>query len=196
MRKNFMQLGRSMVEMLGVLAIIGILSIVGIAGYKKAINKYRANELMNLATMLYHQAQAKAMMASPNVVLNSGTERRPYRLFLRSVPANADTSDLAGMSVGMDAPSFITHDRFNIYVDLVPAASKTYAEQTVSAIYFYGMNGNCDLCTALKSFTQKAGTYRKLYGINSALSYIQVYCYPGTEDSKTGTSCWQSSDPD
>ncbi len=36
--------GRSMVEMLGVLAIIGILSIGAIAGYSKAMMKYRLNK--------------------------------------------------------------------------------------------------------------------------------------------------------
>ncbi len=41
--------GRSMVEMLGVLAIIGILSIAGVAGYKTAMNKHKANELINEA---------------------------------------------------------------------------------------------------------------------------------------------------
>ena len=46
--KYVMEFGRSMVEMLGVLAIIGVLSVVGIAGYKKAINKVYANELMNI----------------------------------------------------------------------------------------------------------------------------------------------------
>ncbi len=39
--------GRSMVEMLGVLAIIGLLSIGGIAGYKNAMNKHAANEIIN-----------------------------------------------------------------------------------------------------------------------------------------------------
>lgn len=38
--------GRSMVEMLGVLAIIGVLSIGGIAGYTYAMNNYRTNELV------------------------------------------------------------------------------------------------------------------------------------------------------
>ena len=37
------QWGRSMVEMLGVLAIIGILSIGGIAGYTKAMEKIKSN---------------------------------------------------------------------------------------------------------------------------------------------------------
>ena len=39
--------GRSMVEMLGTLAIIGVLSIGGIAGYSYGMDKYRANTVMN-----------------------------------------------------------------------------------------------------------------------------------------------------
>ncbi|MBR6674664.1 MAG: hypothetical protein IKL32_01935, partial [Alphaproteobacteria bacterium] len=39
--------GRSMVEMLGTLAIIGVLSIGGIAGYKYGMDKYRANQTVN-----------------------------------------------------------------------------------------------------------------------------------------------------
>ena len=46
------QSGRSMVEMLGVLAIIGVLSIGGIAGYTMAMNRYKANEVINAAAML------------------------------------------------------------------------------------------------------------------------------------------------
>ncbi len=36
--------GRSMVEMLGVLAIIGVLSVGAITGYSKAMNKYKLNK--------------------------------------------------------------------------------------------------------------------------------------------------------
>ena len=41
------QSGRSMVEMLGVLAVIGVLSIGGIMGYSYGMDKYRANETTN-----------------------------------------------------------------------------------------------------------------------------------------------------
>lgn len=41
------QFGRTMTEMLGVLAIIGVLSIGGFAGYRMAITKYKANETIN-----------------------------------------------------------------------------------------------------------------------------------------------------
>lgn len=37
------QYGRSMIEMLGVLAIIAVLSVGGIAGYSKAMMKWRSN---------------------------------------------------------------------------------------------------------------------------------------------------------
>ena len=44
---RFDQSGRSMVEMLGTLAIIGVLSIGGIMGYSYGMDKYRANETIN-----------------------------------------------------------------------------------------------------------------------------------------------------
>ena len=46
------QNGRSMIEMLGVLAIIGVLSVGGIAGYSKAMLKYKTNKLIDGVTML------------------------------------------------------------------------------------------------------------------------------------------------
>ena len=42
-----LQSGRSMVEMLGTLAIVGVLSVGGIAGYSYGMDKYRANEIIN-----------------------------------------------------------------------------------------------------------------------------------------------------
>ena len=39
--------GRSMIEMLGVIAIIGILTVGGIAGYSKAMEKWRINKTAN-----------------------------------------------------------------------------------------------------------------------------------------------------
>ena len=46
------QNGRSMVEMLGVLAIIGVLSAGGLAGYSKAMFKHKLNNTMDQITML------------------------------------------------------------------------------------------------------------------------------------------------
>lgn len=46
-KKRHQETGRSMIEMLSVIALIGVLSIGGIAGYKMAMNKYKTNELLN-----------------------------------------------------------------------------------------------------------------------------------------------------
>ncbi|MBR6675526.1 MAG: hypothetical protein IKL32_06390, partial [Alphaproteobacteria bacterium] len=46
MKQNY-ETGRSMVEMLGTLAIIGVLSIGGIVGYSYGMDKYRANTIIN-----------------------------------------------------------------------------------------------------------------------------------------------------
>ena len=46
------QLGRSMIEMLGVLAIIGVLSVGGIAGYSKAMLKFRVNKTVDQVTQI------------------------------------------------------------------------------------------------------------------------------------------------
>ena len=78
--------GRSMVEMLGVLAIIGVLSVAGIAGYTMAMNKYRTNEIVNVASQV--AILARAMDAG-----NGGTA----------------TSNSAGGTTGIKIPSGATN---------------------------------------------------------------------------------------
>ncbi|MBQ8785283.1 MAG: hypothetical protein IJZ59_04485 [Alphaproteobacteria bacterium] len=51
MNKNN-QMGRSMVEMLGVLAIIGVLLVGGIAGYSKAMEKFKIGKLLDQLVMI------------------------------------------------------------------------------------------------------------------------------------------------
>ena len=57
--------GRSMIEMLGVLAIVGVLSVGGIAGYSKAMKKVRSERtssqlhelIMNIRNLYTHQTE-------------------------------------------------------------------------------------------------------------------------------------------
>lgn len=63
------QYGRSMVEMLGVLAIVGVLSVGGIAGYIKASHQLRTNQLKddlshfiaNIRTTFFTQTNYSSM---------------------------------------------------------------------------------------------------------------------------------------
>ena len=58
MKKHNNQSGRSMVEMLGVLAIIGVLSVGGIAGYSKAMDKYRTQKALDQLTLLINNIRS------------------------------------------------------------------------------------------------------------------------------------------
>ncbi len=58
--KRLNESGRTLVEMLGVLAIIGILSVVGLVGYRLATNKMWANTLI-------HEAQKRAVVVAGQI---------------------------------------------------------------------------------------------------------------------------------
>ena len=69
--QNQAQEGRSMVEMLGVLAIIGVLSLGGIVGYKLAMNYYQANQIVHELNMMRTDAQIKIAQGAENLTLGS-----------------------------------------------------------------------------------------------------------------------------
>ena len=72
---NSNQSGRSMIEMLGVLAIVGVLSVGGIAGYSKAMTKFKINKtadqisqiVTNIRT-LYAQQTTYAGLNTANAI--------------------------------------------------------------------------------------------------------------------------------
>ncbi len=69
--------GRSMVEMLGVLAIIGVLSVGGIAGYTLSMRRHRANGVADtaakLALVAYSACQNKVLSNSWSDVSDCGS---------------------------------------------------------------------------------------------------------------------------
>ena len=76
------QSGRSMIEMLGVLAIIGVLSAAGLYGYQKAMMKHKANKTINqMATIINNIHTAFS---------NSASSQKPYSGMCDSGDANAE----------------------------------------------------------------------------------------------------------
>ena len=63
--------GRSMVEMLGTLAIVGVLSVGAIGGYSYAMNKHRTNELIYEATKRAQWVGTQLEMNNPNPSINT-----------------------------------------------------------------------------------------------------------------------------
>ena len=64
--------GRSMVEMLGTLAIIGVLSIGGIAGYTYAMNKSKANDILDGVSQ-------RALVVSQQMILGNTASLVEYK---------------------------------------------------------------------------------------------------------------------
>lgn len=85
--KEAKQKGRSMIEMLGVLAIIGVLSGAGLYGYQKAMAKHRFNATINqMATIINNVRTAFA---------SSNTGSKPYAIFGKSKSSSKEGMDLA-----------------------------------------------------------------------------------------------------
>lgn len=98
MKQLKQETGRSMVEMLGVLAVIGVLSVGGISGYTLAMNKHRANsvaaDLMKRAVVI--SAQRQLGQQNPNMD-GFGNTVGEYELTL---PISTDnTNQTFGMTV-------------------------------------------------------------------------------------------------
>ena len=116
-RKN--EDGRSMVEMLGVLSIIGVLSVAGIAGFKAAINKNKANELLAsvmqeavLISAQFSSGKTSPTLSSQNsLFLSVGLTTNPnnFKLVLSSVDTDV-CNTIKGM---LGKSSFIHETNYN-----------------------------------------------------------------------------------
>ncbi|MBE6455887.1 MAG: hypothetical protein E7014_05545 [Alphaproteobacteria bacterium] len=129
MKKN--ESGRSMVEMLGVLAIIGVLSVGGIAGYTMAMNRYRANEVVDMANK-YAVIAYSAFMT--NKMMNNGEEDTSV------VPAFKDTG-LFGQSSKVNGTSFsvTSIDEDGVTIQLTfPSDGKKICQATATSLGISG----------------------------------------------------------
>ncbi len=78
------QIGRSMVEMLGVLAIIGVLSVGGIAGYSKAMHQWRLNKQSDQLFQILQAAWTYMYQIYPTN--NSSTNVTPQFYAINAIP--------------------------------------------------------------------------------------------------------------
>ena len=132
--------GRSMVEMLGVLAIIGVLSVGAIAGYSKAMMKYKLNKqaeqiswLMNIMTQYLHEWK-----------FNKGVYLVPYYIKMNAVDPDmlhhGDTSHL--------------YDPFNNMITLSNNNSPYYNE-TLMGIGINNKSSRFETCQNIVNIAQQ-----------------------------------------
>ena len=149
--------GRSMVEMLGVLAIIGVLSVGAIAGYSKAMEKYKLNKfsesyniLLNYALQYTPQLETSGTQTSYNEILYKlnlipdgmtyvVSEQRIYDIFNNRIMVYRNVSE-----------SGIPYNILALYLDKSPLSKKicqtciNIAKENASQIYYIRMKDEDD----------------------------------------------------
>ena len=74
---KILQFGRSMIEMLGILAIIGVLSIGGLLGYRRAVNNHQANTILDDASRLAFVVMENDRAYTPNTFITDNFDFVP-----------------------------------------------------------------------------------------------------------------------
>jgi len=116
------ELGRSMIEMLGVLAIVGILSVGAISGYAKAMRKYKINRLKDEYVLFiqnvlqYNSAWKKEAKRHPDVEL-FGIHRYVFKMGLLPNSWYVDNDGWVFDSCGSQFSLFVRNPTGKVDID-------------------------------------------------------------------------------
>ena len=151
--------GRSMVEMLGVLAIIGVLSVGAMTGYSKAMFKYKLNkQAEQLNTVL--NAAARNALSFNN--LNTGLNVTEYFVKMGEIPIEMvkDTSQ-----------SGCIYDAFNTQINIVYNVYPTYNRLivTISPQLDIMNTENLEICRNILSVSKENSS--NIYRLSVVSSY-------------------------
>lgn len=176
---KFYESGRSMVEMLGVLAIIGVLSVGAIAGYSKAMRKYRINKLTEQLNTVIN---ASARYAKSFSNLTADTTITSYLVKMKEIPED----------MIKDSDTYI-YDTFGnpLRIDYHPANS--LGVPNVNVIYYQvpltdTKGSNLDICqTVFTIIKEHLNDLYYMYLVSGDQSddtrqnvfYGNTYCYSG-----------------
>ena len=199
-------IGRSMIEMLGVLAIIAVLSVGGIAGYSKAIEQYKVNKLLEEYSSIIFGSVPYLEQIQNLTYDGQGDVKIDAMAFLQSLDLFPQSWSIENNTYDNDTP--------HIFIDLYGNWGRIYSRNhkytftlvlgglTKSDKGNYAANYSPLLCTQLTEnlakplssvlydlflWRDKAGSYR-LYGNNYCngrdrpclsqipLTAIQKYC--------------------
>ena len=150
------QSGRSMVEMLGVLAIIGVLSVGAIAGYSKAMMKYKLNkqseQISWLLNVLYRYKAAfgespqfmelwptfKQLGEIPENMIKG---QRIYDVFGSRINMMTNACSSGKCSEVMLLYDIAPSESFEICQNVFNAAKEFHADIARSGVYKYNNDG-------------------------------------------------------
>ena len=177
--KHINENGRSMVEMLGVLAIIGVLSVGGIAGYSKAMNKYKINKTTDQVSMLVANIRTLFSSQGNYEGLNNASAIR-----FGVVPNDMYTGTPAA-----DASSYAIKNAFNDDVTIKSSAART-ADKTKAVeaftIVYEGLSS--EACVTIATGDWGSGQASGLIGIAAGSAGVEEGVDKILTDDSTNTN--------
>lgn len=167
--------GRSMIEMLGVLAIIGVLSVGGIAGYSKAMNKFKTNKVADNVSMMV--ANIKTLYAQQKTYngLTTDTARQ-----MGLIP-----DELIKKGGNAQNTTYAYKNAFNGDVEIHFSESTTGGDNKAFVIFFGGLSKEACITLATNDWGS---------GYSSGLIALQASGLSGDED-KAGLDTIHIGDP-
>ena len=190
-RNDVSSVGRSMIEMLGVLAIIGVLSVGGIAGYSKAMEKWKVTRAIDEYShltfgLLEHLDDIKRNSAggeqrdditglaqSLNLIPNSWTRLN-----------NSQFEDAYGNTIQL----YVRDDKKLLIFDIFIGSIKTSVDGNLNSPDFSSklcMDIFQNLVVPLHSAVEFSGVWRSVQGIKSFVG--DKYCTKEMKNS--GSKC-------
>ena len=163
------QYGRSMIEMLGVLAIIGVLSVGGIAGYSKAMRMWRSNIQRNMI--------AEFIAGAIKVKSNLAGQKNKYSQFENITPALAKMGDIPE-GVTYSNGSLITKDNMSVIIRYGFQTWTNGGELRYSILFNY-QKGN-DFSPTISDFCRNL-----IITAQQAAEEINLIAYWGTDSNRT-----------
>ena len=153
--KNYThQSGRSMIEILGGLAIIGVLSVGGIAGYSKAMMKIKINKTIEQITHI-----------SQNVRIFFHNQPSYYHVGWSKMNKNVfEKAHLLPNGMKFDEDGFIKHS-FDGYFEVAWAEKEKYSDYKAFSITIRDIPE--EACIAIASYDWSSDSGLFAMGINS-----------------------------
>lgn len=146
------QNGRSMIEMLGVLAIIGVLTVGGILGYTKAMAKYRSNKVIDQITLFI--TNIRTMYAAQQTYINLSNS---LAIDLNLTPDELVVRDANG-------PTGVLRNVFSGNVQVAASGINVDGDNGAFVLTFYGLSR--DACIAIATSDWGSGSSSGLVAVH------------------------------
>lgn len=169
------QSGRSMVEMLGVLAIIGVLSVGGISGYSKAMTKFKITKTFDQVSMTVANVRT---LYSGQRNYNGLATNIAYKMGV--IPAEMLASSTSKIV-----------NAFQGYVEL---GSLSYNTNSNAAFYLSYGNLGREACVSILTSDWGAGTSSGFLAISRGTSSAGKAQTPSAVPGSVANTSWSSLD--